>query len=290
MRRLERPIVPDDALVGQRVALYTFDSWADLVDSCEATEPLPGSMKSSRDPSRGTAWCPHDWKESLALARTGWYDIEARIRSLAEDIAGTGAGSLADRVAFQMACQGEEYDVGALLEGVPECMYLPTSEITHGRTIYRIGVFPGGNGGLNSDAMVMQGAMTCALVAAIEARGQTCEVILSSRCGGGGGDTVAIQVDAPLMSAGDPIDIPFLAFAVAHPAVYRRFTFALMESDPEHTKMGCDYGGYGYVQNGVPKNNLDFYVPVAEKVAGWSVEQCSDWLKAELDRLDKGRQ
>lgn len=295
MIRTFRKVSPGDALTGRDVAVYTADSWADWLDYLDNTPAQKGCAALSSRQSGFGGWCPHSWDESIKLARSGWYDIEPRIRAMAESISRLDAGSLGERVAFTMACAGEEYDIGALSEGRPECMYLPTSEITKGRKIYRIGVFPGANGGLNSGAMIRQGAMTCALVAALEARGQTCEIDLSSRCGGGStgerGKNVAIQIDVPLMSAGDSIDLPFLAFAVAHPAVYRRLTFATMETDIEHAAMGVG-GGYGYVQNlnGFPTNTaFDVCVPMAETVAYWNDSKCATWLHETLEGLDKAK-
>lgn len=298
MRRTLRPILPGDALTGKDVAIYTADSWEDFVSSVEAstaharyTGPKNPASRDSGCYYGGKEWSPHGWRDSLNLARSGWYEMEAKIRSMSESIARINAGSMCERVAFQMSCQGEEYDVGALLEGVPECMFLPTPEITQGRTIYRIGVYPGASGGEHPEAFIKQGAMTCALVASLEARGQTCEVFMSSRCGGGYGETTAIQIDVPLMSAGDPIDVPFLAFAVAHPSVYRRFTFAMMEADERCVEMGTGFG-YGYVQNrnGIPSGApFDVCVPMAEHVSGWSDQKMAEWLTGELERIEKGK-
>ena len=297
MIRTFRKVSSGDALTGRDVAVYTADSWSDWLDYLDSTPVLyrhKGDMDGSRVPA-SPYWCPHTYDESMALARSGWYDIQGRIQTMAESISHLDSGSLGERVAFEMASAGEEYDVAALLEGRPECMYLPTSEITQGRKIYRIGIFPGANGGLNADAMIRQGAMSCALVAALEARGQTCEIDLSSRCGGGStrdsGNNVAIQIDVPLMRAGDSIDLPFLAFAVAHPAVYRRLTFATMETDEAYASMGV-LGGYGYVQNlnGFPSNNpFDVCVPMAETVAYWSDSRCAQWLQETLEGLDKAK-
>ncbi len=282
MIRTERKALPSEAMSATKVVHYAFDSWGEFVSHCETSKGLGGH--SSRT-STGRDWSPHNWEESLELAKTGWYDIEKKIRKMVGDISFATSGSMLERVAFQMACQGEEYDVGALLEGVPECMYLPTSEITQGRTIYKIGVPFGALEGYSAKDFITQGATACALVQSIEQRGQTCEVVAVHRTSGW--DGFGIRVDIPIMQAGDPIDIPFLAFALAHPSTFRRLVFKLMEADPRHKELGADGGSYGRTESkDMPTATwCDVQLPSVATISTWTTDKCAAWVRDAMEKL-----
>lgn len=277
MQRIDRPSTKAEKNEGRTVQ-FIYDSWSDFVDCAESAPNMEGArVRASRRVS-SKEWTPHDWDESIKLARSGWYGAESKIRVMVSEMTALN-GSMAETVAFQMACEGEEYDVGALLEGRPECMYLPTSEITKGRNIYKIAVPTSGNGGLSAEAFIKQGSMVCAVVKAIEERGQTCEV--SAHQVGING-TLAARFDIPLMSAGDSIDIPFLAFAVAHPSTLRRLMFAVMEGDPEWKAMGASAGG-GFGRTHIIDLGGDIAVPGVEEVSRMSIPECAEWVRKTVE-------
>lgn len=283
MKRIFRKATPQeyDQTSGADTVHFVYDSWTDFVEHAEnAPNPSGLTPRSSRK-DEGEGWTPHGWDDSLKLAHSGWYEAEAKIRAMTSEMVALN-GSLAETVALQMACEGEEYDVGALLEGRPECMYLPTSEITKGRTIYRIAVPTSGNGGLNAEAFIKQGAMACAIAQAIADRGQTCE--MTAYQVGVNRPPLVVRFDVPLLRAGDAIDIPFLAFAVAHPSTLRRLMFAIMEGDEMWEKMDAKpYGGYGRTH--VIKLDADIIMPGVQEVSGMSIPDCAAWVKKTIEEI-----
>lgn len=289
MLRTERKVIPSDGIVSPKIeeaVEYVFDSWSDYVSAVSSVVRHPKAGDAADKP-HNPSWTPHAFAESMKLARDGWTEAESRIRPVAGRI--MREGSLAERIAFQMACQGEEYDVGALLEGVPECMYLPTPEITQGRRIVRVNVPLGANCTVSESAFARRGAIALALADSIAATGRTPEMVGTLQVIGSGSQKIAVLAYIPLMSAGEDLDVPFLAFAVAHASTTRRLWFRLLEGDPRCEEIGSDsyHGGYGRYAPGLfsPMAGFDITIPPAETVEYWSDSQCSKWIEDELGKV-----
>lgn len=289
MLRTERKVLPSDGIVGTKTketVEYLFDSWSDYVETVSNVVRHPKAGNAADKP-HNPSWTPHAFAESMRLARDGWTDAESRIRPVAGRI--MREGSLAERIAFTMSCVGEEYDVGALLAGVPECMYLPTSEITQGRRIVRVNVPLGANCTVSESAFARRGAIALALADSIAANGQTPEIIGTLQVVGSASEKIAVTASIPLMLAGEDLDVPFLAFAVAHASTTRRLWFRLLEGDPRCEEIGSDlaWGGYGRYAPSLftPISGFDIMIPPAETVERWSDSKCSEWISEELGKV-----
>lgn len=269
---------------------YTFDSWSEFVDHASKTTVPEGTW----DPSAASkkpaspAWCAASWAESLKLAQVGWTGADQEIAKIASTL-GEVFGSQGEQMAFVRDVCGEEYDIGAFVEGIPECAWRPTPEITKRRGHFAIVVPIGGACSLSDESFKLQGALVCALVKILEDAGQSCEVAIESLSGTDYRVSYGYRMHVPIKAAGDPLDMPFLAFAVAHAATFRRFVFATMEQDRRARQMGVGRG-YGVVNfSGLTPS--DFSIPEVRVIeefrrGGGEIGHLVNWLRQALKAKD----
>ncbi len=283
---------------GLREYRMTFDSMADLAHHCRTATITPcfagkyggpASMRDDddRDFDQGTRG-PRAFDDALDLAESGWTGADERINALTGALTGHVC-SLIERPRWTADVTGEALDIGAALSGEPEHWRSLAWEIAEGagRRIYRVIVPIGGHCMISGDAYTYAGAAACAAVAAIEAAGHGAEV-WAYQAADEGSNRVSQRV--LVKQAEFPLDLPRLAFVLAHPAFHRRLIFRTLETSPESYSSGMIYGyghpSYHYLTEATEPT--DFLLPTAAAVhdfvqAGGAAERLIDWLLTRLE-------
>lgn len=166
--------------------------------------------------------------EAANLAVKGWHDVRPEVD---REVAAV-AEQLRDRleVAFQTRHDivGGVVDVGRFAAGMPDCMldFVPEPSARIGKVV-RLFVDYGASGRFNPSYIRRRGVIVLALVDALKTLGVSVEVWGESAVTGRRGEVHTTVVK--LHDATEPLDIDSLMFALAHPSMLRRLTFAVRE-------------------------------------------------------------
>lgn len=232
-----------------------FDNWDDFMEKAEKGESemsnfSRSSMKSDSEHSK--EWSGTDtFKEAMELARNGWPEGLETIYSLTEKIKNFNGvlGSQVKKLSTYYDFGGDYADVDRYLTGIPEAMGNFDEEIVQGAgKIITIVLNLSASCGVSTQTMELRGATTAALIDVLEYCGRSCEVIItagiSASFGGSGGRE--LEYRCTVKRAGEALDIDRMAYALAHPACFRRLVFSLMEQENKDIRQGFNIGGsYG---------------------------------------------
>ena len=200
-------------------------SWQEFVERAGAPDTIPRGSGRHGD----SGWAGATWDEALALATNGWTEpvpeVDLAVCALRD--------GLSDRVAPSLApvrdVTGSEVDVAAYLSGDPESMidYEPRRLSSHGRVVTFLipATYPHT---VPHTDVSNRGAALAALCSAIITVEHSVEVWSGYACSiPGSGRYSAV---ARVISAGEPLDVARLMFAMAHPAMLRRLWFGVWDS------------------------------------------------------------
>jgi hypothetical protein len=143
---------------------------------------------------------------------------------------------------------GAEVDVGVYLSGVPECMVdaMPREVSARGKVITF--VIPAGYvNTVEHDVIINRGLALATLCTAIIDAGHSVEI-----WSGFTGRLTLPKAElrfrslARVISAGEPLDIGRLIFAVAHPAMLRRLWFGVWDAQPPEVAAAMRDDRYGH--------------------------------------------
>ncbi|MET9629940.1 hypothetical protein ABZX92_20990 [Lentzea sp. NPDC006480] len=220
-------------------------SWREFLDT--ATAPPTSSNPSSRRISDG--WHGATWEEAVELATDGWSLALEETRVTVAELRGrAGLSHAVTLLEPTWDVTGSEVDVGAYLSGVPECMVdaVPRQVSRRGKVITFL--VPGGfTHTIAHDVIINRGLALATLCTAIIDAGHSVEV-----WSGFAGELPLAGHDhrfsgtARVISAGEPLDVGRLIFAVAHPAMLRRLWFGVWDAQPKDVATAMMAGRYGY--------------------------------------------
>lgn len=237
-------------IMSGRSIRLVLDSWGTFVDMAE-NAPAAG-CRSSRSNDMGAHWHgTSTFREAAALAREGWPEGEARVRGLSL-AAFDKVSSMLERELPVYDVEGAEIDVARYLEGEPECWQRMESRVTQGpgRRIVEIVYVCSASGGVSGEVMIARGAAAVALAELLEQAGHGVKITLVSSVasGYGGHGKEACEICIPIKAPDQPLDVSRVAFALAHPATFRRLVFAVEETLPPDIVSAYGFrggGGYG---------------------------------------------
>jgi len=207
-----------------------WNSWAEFVNHCTVEGPsLARGSRTSGKRFTGT----DTFDEALALARRGWLEPVADIEAQAQALSDSLADSLHTAFAVEHSRAGFVVDVGRYLSGQPDCMFqsVPIETAKPGR-IVTILLNVAASGSVSQAAFRSRGAAIVALVSLIESTGNRCEVWVecSSRKRTKSATHTWSGV-ACVKQAGEQLDLPVVAFALAHPACLRRLFYSAADGE-----------------------------------------------------------
>lgn len=291
-----RPVAgpPRCARVGLVSTIPPMWSWQEFVDRAGAPDTIAdGSGRRRRDDD----WAGATWDEALTLATNGWTvplpEADVAVTALREDIQVRAGGVLSLVPVWDVT--GSEVDVAAYLAGVPECMidWDPRALSSHGRVVTFL--VPAGYSHTVPRAHVMnRGVALTALCSAIISAAHSVEVWSgyagSWRVAGVPRDRYCAV--ARVISAGEPLDVARLLFAMAHPAMLRRLWFGVWDSAEASIAARMPPNNYGVTVpcavSDLPGERTDAYVfpPLVEGERQWqSPEAALAWCTAMFTTL-----
>lgn len=210
-----------------------FDNLWEMSRWIDAT-PKVWNQKASRD-NHGADWTlGHSYDDCLRMAREGW---EEGIRSLSVLSASVPNGS---RPVLSYSCAGDFPDVPRAVSGDPFNMVRRGKERSPKPTM-TIVVNIRASCGVNGREIANYGAALVALTDRLENRGVRVELIgliATNKCDG---SHKRWAISWHIKRPEDPLDLAAVAFSFAHPGMFRRLGFAVMERSPK--AMEC--WGYG---------------------------------------------
>jgi len=205
------------------------DRFASLWEMTRYVENNPHTGYSS---NKADSWVDGGRTANLAdavrTADEGWTEVRPQIdKTLAEVQEQVGARmEKVSRTVVGLA--GGAVDMGRFLAGRPDCMvgFRRVPSARHGR-IVRIVYDYGANSRVSAAEMLRRGAIVAVLVDTLATLGLSVELVGETTVKIGREDTHTTLVN--LHNATDPLDINALAYAIAHPSMLRRLTFAVRE-------------------------------------------------------------
>lgn len=223
--------------------LHLYPTWGEFLAAASKTTDL-------NDPAsrRDGGWSDLDaWDESIGFATVGGWEhpalstVEPIRTAVRAKVAAVGVTTdWTDSYGYS----GMSPDVGLYLSGEPCHMvdYLPRETTRTGRVV-RVRANIAVNCDVECETMIRTGAAVLALVDGIVAAGMSPDVtVVLPILGGNRIRVTAVKV----LEAGRTVDRSQLVFALAHPAVLRRFQFSVMEQwskrDREQFRVGAGYG------------------------------------------------
>lgn len=226
----------------------------------------PGSRPGRNDLASSQNSASRDWdlntpfEKAADLAEFGWRervdDVEAYLLQI-KDV-------LRDSWSTELDVSGEAVDVGAFLEGTPECMLSFT--VPQAKAV-RIVASITARCDADAPRLLNRGIAIAAAVYALQCGGSPVSLTVGEWITGGGEmfrNTVEVN------PYGDYIDPGRLAFWLAHPAALRRCMFRYQEQEPEQVRRLFGFhsgGGYGRPAD-APADSTDLegavYIPFPE--------------------------
>ena len=287
----------DKKEIQREVKVFTFADWGDLLEYSDKRESkynisrgyekTPASRRSAKD----GGYYEEDWyqtkdfAEALNLAINGWPEGREKANMFSSAIVDK-VSSLIEKQDIQYDVTGQDFDIGLVMQGVPECWYMLTSRIVEGtgtrqlRLVFNNCV----SAGISTEVMTRKGAAAVALVQCLELAGFRVEIALKNGLASSYGQGSSYIFQTVLKDAGQPIDIDRIVYALAHPSAFRRIGFSIFEGDQEF--MDAHSSGYGYPAE-VPKSMRgDIYIG-SSLLGGsqWdSAEATEEWILNELQR------
>ena len=261
---------------------FTFDNWYDyiaLAETGETTMTERASRKEYDDYS--SSWTlGSSWENAIELGRFGW---QAGTDQLTDSIKSFESVLPSHRVRLEtsMDITGPGVlDFGRWATGHPEAWIVQQeTEINdpHAGDIIRIVFNISASSGVESSEMLDKGATIVGLIDLLERSGKRVELDLVH---GTRPNNISIRVRVRVKEANAPIDIERIAFALAHPASFRRIGFSIWEQAAPAARKACSIpGGYGRCEDWaepdalyVPSSDMANFRDEARRVA-WVTEQ-----------------
>lgn len=206
----------------------TFPSWGAFVNQAEVTGHT--SWQNARL-DRDEEWAgTRTFEQALKLARDGWPEGEAKVRTLARRL----EIRLINRIVREDVnydVEGMTFDVARYLNGEPEhwvCMEESTMQL-HGQRHVKIMVCVSVSCGVDREVIIARGAALTALIELLEYAGQRVELWIADAQSNDVGRHPFYQRYTKVKAYDQPLDVARTAFALANPACQRRLGFSLME-------------------------------------------------------------
>lgn len=235
-------------------------TWGEAIDlAAKVSSTLPGNDLHSRTNGASSYWDLNcGFEGAIKLAREGWAEGADVVKKLSSRLFDRVA-TMVDREYPVYDVEGHGIDVARYLDGEPECWMRMETRVTEGsgRRIYRLVFNMTASAGVSAATMLAKGSAVVALSELLEFAGHGVEITCALINSGVTSQFVRIK------DADQPLDINRIAFAIAHPAMFRRLGFSLLEHLDAATrqKLGItSYGGYGRVAEAVKEDRGDIYI------------------------------
>ena len=235
----------------------TIDSWDEFVERAtipgkDGDEETCASLVQS---NRHTEWTQSESFDHAVdmLIKTGWPEGMRRVIEVAQTIPFEGCKTL--RSEAQWSECGDECDVDRFLTGEPEHMICYQAQnVDEVGKIYRITLDPCVSQDVHTDSIFARGVVALSLYNKIVEAGGSCEVVIAaSHAKSHRSGSARSVITFPVCSSDKPMSVDRLAFALCHPAFFRRIIFRLWETQYNATQRErfqvIRGKGYGHVES-----------------------------------------
>lgn len=291
--------------VVERSDKYTKDrrefSWLEFLDTAKAhgaSEAVGGNP----DRGSGDNFYMASFNEALKMGyETGWLPESPNVADLLAYVETDLKDSMVSGFDWYYDTSGMEVDVARYLSNEPECMVqaIPLKVMRTGRVIrlYVPATYPGA---ADTRQIIARGIAIMALVEAFSMLQHPTE-IWAGICNESGrrGAKMRTSYLINVQAATDPLDMPRIMFALAHPAFARQLGWSVKETSPFADKMGFNRsGGYGFHSREIVAEDYgdmaDENVIVLPSIDNddfdWTNEpKVVEWIKTQLKRIEEGK-
>jgi hypothetical protein len=238
-----------------------FRSWSEFVEWIEENQNPANDGVCCQDMHSGSGsrmdggykWTLGlDFKDSIKMAHAGWAKGMEKAESIASPIVDKITGQI-ERSNVVYDVEGEAIDIGAYLSNDPECfMRMENETVTspcNSPKLVSIVCNVSPSAAVNAESIVNKGAHVMALVRTLEFAGHRVEVSIVPWAFSANyqGRPVAGTV-VTIKQFDEPLDPALTIFALAHPAVSRRFGFLTLENMSREAQKKAGVG-FGYPCN-----------------------------------------
>ena len=232
--------------------IRSWDDWADFVRDIQAPGASNANTSSTSD-GREHSWdYGAGWSGAVDMGEHGWAEGRKRfIEGIAFAPHITELGAAPSRA---YGVVGSRASIGRIVAGSPSPMVKKGEDVTGGRPIVRLLVSITASAGVDAETIENRGIAICSCIDQLESLGYQFEVIAY--------DGLATSENIgewfiTIKRAGAPLDVDVMAFALAHPAMLRRFMFRARE---QVTEFWPDIsGGYGSIKEAKPEHGQIYF-------------------------------
>lgn len=257
-----------------------FDTWSEWVDYCASDRVRQSNF--SRE--HGCSFTKtYSFEEAVKLAHDGWADGATDIEKFSGPLFDR-VSQLVERASVVYDVEGIGIDTARYLDGEPECWQKWETTVIEGfgSRVIRLAFNFATSSGISTEVITAKGAAVAALVQLLEYSGYSVEVSAVE-----GAETSGYRDECRVIvkQADQFLDMPRLAFALAHPAMLRRLWFSYVEMQPAYFRNAVEQGsGYGLPVELKDKSTYDIYVPkTLWTEPQWKIpESATKWI---LDNL-----
>lgn len=207
---------------------YRWESWGEWLDWLDAGRAQAVAGKISQTELQG-CYGGSDFKGVMELARRGWESMAAEAEKYRSAIFEALASVI--EIPYPVAdIEGGAIDVGAYLQGVPECWLRHESRTVEGTgPIVKIACNFGISSGVRGEAYKIRGAAISAVIEALEFSGRRVEVEAHKATTVRSGGAPYFEARVMVKRADQPLDAARLYFACASPLMQRVFAFLMYD-------------------------------------------------------------
>lgn len=223
---------------------YThFDSFGAFIDNAEKRINgigwVDGSVRERRNPVQFSG--TETLQSAIDLARSGWKEGADKLQELSADHVDLDGYELQRDTVKTYDVAGHYPDVAAFCAGEPENMIVEDTPSETMQPVIKLLISGAVGYKTSTQAIERQGAAVLSVVRALQTRGFGVDLSWAIRT-----YTPKTKFNSALSvnicNADEPLDTESLAFALVHPAMLRRLTFATWELDNGYEKMNASFG------------------------------------------------
>ena len=262
--------------------VHRFQTWGDFVKACQRPADKSVSSPSSRMNTPSTTWDDNaGWDKALRLAQVGWPEGVRQFGLLTERIQTAVAETVQPHSYRPDDTEGLFFDAGLAMAGEADYWFKREPEYTTGEVV-QIVMNATASCGVGADVMIARGAAVAALATTLEMEGRSVEVILAYAVQA----TERITTLVKVKSFNERAEPSILAYALAHPAAFRRLYFAWQESQKGAASRFNVGHGYGYptdVDPALMEADALYIGKAYYGDAAWlTVETAAEWVREQL--------
>lgn len=210
--------------------VYEYSSLSEYIEVARAHQGKRG--KSSTRYQTDNSWTDgvNTFDAAARLCLFGWTDQHNHIKAIVDSITPNFTERMASRFETQYDVAGGMVDVAAYLNGEPECMVSfvdhETETIDRTLTIVVDGFY---SAGTDTESIFKRGAAICALTEVLTLMGYAVKIVVESNLKGYNSSKDHARSVVTIKEHKADLAIDRIAFALCHPAFYRRIGFAWQE-------------------------------------------------------------